>query len=215
MVRKPLNPAESTRRRPTQQRSRERFDAIVEAAGTLIGDRGLEPITMTDVAQQADMALTALYRYFPNKQAIVHELAMRTFESNSEMAVALAEQGDRAVDAWIEHAVITYCETHLHNSRRRHIQAAINADERLAALNIDDSVAVATLVVDSLVGAGVRIEPEKLLQRALLVIALMDGAMNLARHLEPDAATDALRRFAKVASWTLLHEPNSWPPTVS
>ena len=70
-----MTSSSAVRRRPTQARSQARFDQILAAAAALIGERGVEPVTLTDIAEQADMALTAVYRYVPNKQSVVRELA--------------------------------------------------------------------------------------------------------------------------------------------
>ncbi len=60
------------------------------AAIKLIADRGLAPITMTDIAEEASMALPAVYCYFPNKQAIVRELTLSSFAADAEMTSAVA-----------------------------------------------------------------------------------------------------------------------------
>lgn len=37
-----------------------------------------------DIADEADMALTAVYRHFPNKQSALRELALQTFAHDTE-----------------------------------------------------------------------------------------------------------------------------------
>ena len=78
----------AARRLPAQARSRARFDQILAAAGELIGERGLEPVTLTDIAERAGMPLTAVYRYFPNKQSVLRELTLQTFAYDTETLVA-------------------------------------------------------------------------------------------------------------------------------
>jgi AcrR family transcriptional regulator len=74
----------STRRIPKQDRSENRIRQILATAEELIYDRGLEAVTMTEIAAEASMSIGALYQYFPNKDAIA--TAMRT---------AYAEEMDR------------------------------------------------------------------------------------------------------------------------
>lgn len=65
------------RRTPVQKRSRERVDRILAAASDLIGAKGSQPVTMSEIARDANMSMSALYQYFPDKNAIIHALAER------------------------------------------------------------------------------------------------------------------------------------------
>jgi AcrR family transcriptional regulator len=48
--------------------------AILDAAARVLAGRG-EPASMNDVAAEAGVARATLYRYFPNRQALLDELA--------------------------------------------------------------------------------------------------------------------------------------------
>lgn len=63
---------------PTQARARATFDAIVDAAERLLGKHGYAAITTNHVADTAGVAIGSLYEYFPDKDAIVAEVARRT-----------------------------------------------------------------------------------------------------------------------------------------
>jgi AcrR family transcriptional regulator len=67
----------SPRKTPQQERSRETFEAIVEAAAHIFERHGYEAGTTNRIAERAGVAIGSLYQYFPNKDAIVLELAMR------------------------------------------------------------------------------------------------------------------------------------------
>lgn len=60
---------------PAQRRSRETFDRILKAAGGLLEEVGMERISTNMVAERAGVSPAALYRYFPNKYALVVALA--------------------------------------------------------------------------------------------------------------------------------------------
>ncbi len=69
---------ESTmRRRPTQSRSSERVERILRASSELFVERGYEQTSTNHIVQKLEMSVGALYRYFPNKQAILAELNRR------------------------------------------------------------------------------------------------------------------------------------------
>ena len=65
------------RRIPSQRRSRETVEAICAAAAAIIEEEGLTALTTNGVAKRAGVSITAVYAYFPDKWAIVHELFER------------------------------------------------------------------------------------------------------------------------------------------
>jgi AcrR family transcriptional regulator len=62
------------RKRPTQQRSQLRFDAMLAAARDLLIEVGFESLTCEHIAQRADVPIGTLYQYFANKYVVVCEL---------------------------------------------------------------------------------------------------------------------------------------------
>jgi TetR/AcrR family transcriptional regulator, mexCD-oprJ operon repressor len=66
-------------------------DAILDAAAGVLAARG-ESASMNDVAEAAGVARATLYRYFPNRQALLDELA----------ALAVADAEERLVAARLE-----------------------------------------------------------------------------------------------------------------
>lgn len=64
----------AVRKTPSQSRSREKVQDILEAARHLLATEGLEKLTTNRIARAAGMSVGSLYQYFPNKQAIIHQL---------------------------------------------------------------------------------------------------------------------------------------------
>ncbi|MEE2032396.1 TetR/AcrR family transcriptional regulator [Rhodococcus chondri] len=62
------------RRRPTQERSRRKFDALLAASRELLTEVGFESFTCEEVASRADVPIGTLYQFFANKYVIVCEL---------------------------------------------------------------------------------------------------------------------------------------------
>ena len=63
------------RRQPVQARSRERVNNILQHAAAIFHEVGVDATSMSAIARQSDMSLASLYRYFPNKAAIVKAIA--------------------------------------------------------------------------------------------------------------------------------------------
>lgn len=101
------------KKRPSQRRSRETFDAIVEACTWLLPRRGYAGTTTNHMAERAGVNIASLYEYFPGKDAVVTQVAERLVERvMARLAEAAAEvleaDEDEAVRLWIEgiHAIV-------------------------------------------------------------------------------------------------------------
>jgi AcrR family transcriptional regulator len=76
----------------SQRRRSARLDAIVDAAMSIVLERGLSALTIADVAKAVDYTPGALYRYFPSKGALVAELNKRAVVAYTEVAAHLTAQ---------------------------------------------------------------------------------------------------------------------------
>jgi AcrR family transcriptional regulator len=100
------------RRRPSQERSRDRVDRILDATATLLADTPVDKITTAAIAETADVPIGSVYQYFPNKLAVLAELARRVMQKVDATTAGLIAEDfgvlpwdqaiDRAVDATIE-----------------------------------------------------------------------------------------------------------------
>ena len=68
------------RRVPTQERSKKRVAAILDAAAHVFADEGYEPATMEAIAARAETSIGSIYQFFPNKPALFHALARHYHE---------------------------------------------------------------------------------------------------------------------------------------
>lgn len=67
----------SPRKAPRQRRSRRTVDRIVEAAARVFDDAGYLGATTNEIAAEAGVSIGSLYQYFPNKDALLVEIAHR------------------------------------------------------------------------------------------------------------------------------------------
>ena len=74
----------AVRRVPTQQRSRQRVEAILDAAEALVLDQGVEALTTRAIAQRAGVPVASLYQYFGDKEAVLLALAGRDMAEMDE-----------------------------------------------------------------------------------------------------------------------------------
>lgn len=95
------------RKVPRQARSQATFDAVVEACARLLGEMGYQAVTTNHVAERAGVAIASLYEYFPNKDAIVAQVAERLMSRvMSELGLAvptvLDQAPQQAVGYWLQ-----------------------------------------------------------------------------------------------------------------
>ena len=60
--------------KPQQERAKRTYEAILYAAAELLVEVGVERISTNIIAQKAGITVPALYRYFPNKYAVLSAL---------------------------------------------------------------------------------------------------------------------------------------------
>lgn len=93
---------------PSQQRGKETYEMILATAGQLIGEIGFEKLSTNLVCQRAGMTPPALYRYFPNKYALLVELARRLMDAQDNVLFSWLESGGNRYDS-VEEAVEKSC----------------------------------------------------------------------------------------------------------
>ena len=75
-----------TRRVPTQERSKKRVEAILDAGATIFAEVGFEAATTEAIAERAGTSIGSVYQFFPNKLALFEAVAGRSIE-RSRMVV--------------------------------------------------------------------------------------------------------------------------------
>ena len=73
------------KRVPTQTRALETCERILDAAAHLLGEVGIERLSTNLVCERAGLSPPALYRYYPNKYAVLAELGVRLMMSQNEL----------------------------------------------------------------------------------------------------------------------------------
>jgi len=90
------------RKSPAQSRSKERVAKILDAAAQVMAEKGYDGTTLREVANQAGVKQTSMYRYWPNKQAIVADLIERFIDGQDQIldqCFDLVERGNSWSDA--------------------------------------------------------------------------------------------------------------------
>ena len=78
--------------KPQQERAKRTYEAILAAAAELLVEVGVERISTNLVAERAGITVPALYRYFPNKYAVLNALG-----------AVLMDKQNEAFQQWFDH----------------------------------------------------------------------------------------------------------------
>jgi AcrR family transcriptional regulator len=174
--------ATEPRRRPKQERSRERIDAILSTAMRLIGEKGIDAVTMKEVGALAGGPIATVYHYFPNKSAILAMLYERFSEvSRARFGVIIAEIGGQDdVIAAADRLLDDYYQRVAEDPAIQDLQNAIQADKALQNLDIAETRHQAKMFCDHV---GPMLAPEKREQFGrvvFLIFQLAGGVVRLA-----------------------------------
>lgn len=107
----------TTRRLPVQERSQETVARVLAATTALLA-RGvaIEALTTAQIAAEAQLSVGALYRFFPDKQAIVDAIAVRHMELFQEqLGAALLADFPETPQIFLAHvldAFVAYLDAH-------------------------------------------------------------------------------------------------------
>jgi AcrR family transcriptional regulator len=75
------------RKEPKQARARRTYEQILSTTAILLDEVGLDGINTNLIAEKAEVNISAIYKYFPNKYAILSTLAMRLNDKQTQLTL--------------------------------------------------------------------------------------------------------------------------------
>jgi AcrR family transcriptional regulator len=191
----------NARRGPSQKRSRERRERILEAASAIIERKGSEGLKMNEIAGIIGISMGSLCQYFPDKRSIIRMLAER-YISESRMCIreAFATVHDRASlqKAYLDLMDLYYAIV-LAKPVMRDIWSGMQADKELIALQLAES----RLMGAELANAMKRIHPKagtsEIDASAFLVWELGEAAVRLAISLDRKQGDGVIETFKRMS----------------
>jgi len=172
---------------------------ILKVAADLVGRHGADAVSMTDIASKAQMSKAALYRYFPNRQSVIRELALNEFSVHRNNILSASADESQDARTIMEHGLRSYCEMHRAEPYRVQLRAAIHADARLSALDLADSRENARLMAEFITTREPSVAIDGLPFRILLIIELLDGLIRAIARVDPAEADDMVEQFTSMA----------------
>ncbi|HYE52152.1 MAG TPA: TetR/AcrR family transcriptional regulator [Azospirillaceae bacterium] len=120
------------RAQPRQQRAQARREAILQATLDLLVGREVADISTSLVAAEAGVPVGSVYRYFPNKFAILTELARRAMDLVDSRLEALMGGGPEEMGAAVDRGIDTILEIYRRDPAPRRLFRAVRTTPELA-----------------------------------------------------------------------------------
>lgn len=101
-----MRPEIRPRKSPSQSRSQQMVDDLLDATAKVLIEEGWEKASTNRIARIAGVSVGSIYQYFPNKEALVLALARRhANQMTALLARTVAELSVPGAPAALEHAV--------------------------------------------------------------------------------------------------------------
>jgi AcrR family transcriptional regulator len=111
-------PVQIRRRRPQQNRARQKIELIFEATMRLLHDGDIASLTTNAIAEKAGISIGTLYQYFGDKEGVLNALAQRELETLAAKVMrAMSESPRPGVQKRIE--LLTSAVLDSYGGRRR------------------------------------------------------------------------------------------------
>ena len=166
----------AARQPPKQDRARQTRERLLDVAGDLLADVGLERISTNMIAARAGLTPPALYRYFDDKYAVIEALGRRLMERQNDVLErwiarhspgGIAGMADHIGELLAENAAVTRAEP-----GAVWILRALHATPRLVHVRLESHRHVTGRLADACVPHIHGIDKEMLWSRLRLAVEL-------------------------------------------
>lgn len=185
---------------PTQKRSRERFELILDCAAKVMAEKGSEAFRMSDIVERSGVPFGSLYQYFPDKTAIIGTLAERYNAIGRDCVRRDVSTIRRASDL---HPVLcriveSYYRMFIDEPLMQDIWQATQADRALQRLDAEDGAVLSGMLADALRQVAPDAPRAEVEAFAQLTMTLIAAAVRQAITLPPKPARRLLTLFKRL-----------------
>ena len=170
------------RRKPKQERSIQRLDLILNAAATIIAEKGVSAMRMTELAAAAKVPIGSVYQYFPEKAAIVKALFDRHAQAIQQKTAEMfadVRSFDEALDL-ISTMIDWYYAEYRNDAAYLGVWMGTETDQDLLRLNIEHSGQIAAIFQEAVRRLSPELCDEQMKARTYLFSHLIGAAIRLA-----------------------------------
>ncbi|MET8163804.1 TetR/AcrR family transcriptional regulator [Streptomyces sp. NPDC005329] len=181
------------RRTPRQARSKARLALMLEAAERILVDDGVEALTTTRVAAEAEVSVGSLYQYLPDRDAIIDALATGYFARLEDVMDDLVRTAGR--ERWDDPVGVlidTFARVYRTEHGFRALWFGSGLTERTRAADREHKRRMADGIRRVLLALGVARDDETLARACHAAILAADALAQEAFRRAPEGDTDLL-----------------------
>lgn len=181
------------RKTPRQKRSKSTVDDISEAAIQLLNTTGDSKFTTNHVAERAGVSIGSLYRYFPDKGAILRHIVRREIKKMRTKALALITDSEASDPETLINEIVAHSTKNFGGRGVVvfQVRSMIEDDDVLIQEVRNAQIEVVESLHEKIVGiSGIRRGPMSKAALAATVDAFTSAVQTLARH-NKDKSVDA------------------------
>jgi AcrR family transcriptional regulator len=167
--------------RPVQARAKQTVDVILDNAAILLDEVGIDAFNTNLLAERAGVAVRSVYRYYPNKLAVIVGLAERQASEwqtlLARLLLPLADPKQSAYEAWdgVLDAYVAYIEG---KRGRSAMHRAMQALAQLSEGNRRDNDVLSETISTALKARGLSQPPAVLRSISRLLLDTADVAVD-------------------------------------
>jgi AcrR family transcriptional regulator len=185
------------RRRPTGRRAQRTVERILGATAALLDEVGFDAITTNLIAERAGVNVASLYKYFPNKYAVLTGLAEQMRDEQLDLlAQNLNAGGDWRAE--IGRVLDVFLELFVSRSGFAELALVLQSSPPLRAIDEQSLAAEARAISDRMPAFGIeapRVDRDAI---ARVMLEAARGVLPLARRAKPAARKRLVRELRRM-----------------
>lgn len=162
-------------RKPVQKRAIATYEKLLDAAGELLEELGVERISTNLVAKRAGVSPPTLYNYFSDKYDLLAALGERLMERQNALVPLDPGVDERAIAA----ALLAHIEVTLAHPGGPWVMRMLRAVPQLAEVRLASHRALAAQLVEQALALDPSIDRTSLERRCRLVVELGYAALEM------------------------------------
>lgn len=203
------------RRTPQQERSRDRVQAILDAARQLIGERGNDAVSMREIALQAGVPIASVYDYFRDKNEILRALMVIYMSKIQNRIAGLLLNAKTVADLFVAiGAMVDALEAIFREERELPtIWGAVQANTKLRNLDIEDGHRIAEFLIARYIEIMPKADPEIIRDACIYAVSTVATTVRMAVYTNPGDGERLIREFKTLMRLRLQSVLDSMPNT--
>lgn len=194
-----------SRRVPSQQRSKEKYEQILLSAKELIGQKGNDLVTMREISKHSGVTLPSIYQYFPDKTAILQAIMEDYFSQVRETLVTLLKDCDsmQVLSEQLNSGIDIFYALVKDEPVVSVLWASLQASVSLRELDAKDSAINAGIITDKIFSIIGESRKDEIRTSVILLVNMIGATVRLAATMPEQQGEGIIEEYKYIASLRL------------